>query len=369
MVEAGKKQMESLIHATTIYYNDQHAQYVHELGAKLPKELSCIYLVNSGSEANDMAVLNSRMFTGNHAFISLRYSYHGMVGATHDLTSLGTWKYNVPNVSNFEKVTPPYLYRLPNQDVNWYVNEVSEVIKTNTSGKVVGFIAETMMGAGGFIPHPKGYLKGVYEHVRKAGGICIADEVQTGFGRTGSWWGFPKHDVMPDMMVLAKGVGGGAPLAVVATRPEIGALIKNKVHFNTYGGNPISCALGRQVIKILDDEKMIDNSRIQGEFLIPELKKFVNKYEFVGDVRGDGLMIGIELVKDKKSKEPGTLVSLNVMERAKELGLLLGRGGLNSQVLRVAPPLCINKEDSKFILEVLDKIFEEYGQGKLTYFS
>lgn len=129
-----------------------------------------------------------------------------------------------------------------------------------------------MMGAGGFIPHPKGYLKGVYDIVRKAGGICIADEVQTGFGRTGTMWGFPKHDVIPDMVVFAKGIGGGAPLAAVATRPEIAQVIKNKVHFNTYGGNPVSCAMGRAVINILEQDGLITNAKNMGDFLIPELK-------------------------------------------------------------------------------------------------
>lgn len=252
LVEAGQKQLEALPHATTVYCNDQHAQYVYELAQRLPKELGNVYLVNSGSEANDLAILHARLFTGNHTVLTLRHAYHGMAGITADLTSMGTWRYPVPNVNGIEKVIPPYLYRMKYKRMEDYVDEIKEVINTNTTGKIAAFVAESMMGAGGFVDLPQGYLKEAYKIARNAGGVCIADEVQTGFGRTGSMWGFTKHGVVPDIAVFAKAIGGGAPLAAVVTRPEIAEKMKQKIHFNTFGGNPFSCAMGRAVLRIID---------------------------------------------------------------------------------------------------------------------
>jgi alanine-glyoxylate transaminase/(R)-3-amino-2-methylpropionate-pyruvate transaminase len=230
-----------------------------------------------------------------------------------------------------------------------------------TPGQVAAFIAESIQGVGGTIVFPDGYLKHAYEHVRAAGGVCIADEVQTGFGRTGqNFWGFQLQGVVPDIVTMAKGIGNGAPLAAVVTTPQIAAVLAKRIHFNTFGGNPVVCAQGKAVLEVIEREKLQENALKVGNHILAGLEKLKQKHELIGDVRGRGLMIGVELVKDRNSKEPAKAECVEILELAREMGLLVGKGGLYGQTIRIKPPLCITVADADFLLEVLDAAFAKF---------
>jgi alanine-glyoxylate transaminase/(R)-3-amino-2-methylpropionate-pyruvate transaminase len=224
-----------------------------------------------------------------------------------------------------------------------------------TPGRVAAFIAESIQGVGGCVVFPDGYLRAVYEFVRQAGGLCIADEVQTGFGRMGShFWGFETQGVIPDIVTMAKWIGNGYPLAAVVTTPEIGRVLAQRIHFNTFGGNPVGMAVGKAVLEVIECEKMQENAARLGTSLLSGLEKLKRKHSIVGDVRGKGLLLGVELVRDRVTKEPATAECARVLENARDHGLLLGKGGLSGHTIRLAPPLCITQADADFVLDVLD---------------
>jgi alanine-glyoxylate transaminase/(R)-3-amino-2-methylpropionate-pyruvate transaminase len=363
VISAGNKQSELYQHSTTIYLHPNVAQYAEKLASKMPGDLKMCYFVNSGSEANDLALLMARAYTGNYDIIALRNAYHGGNASGMSVTAHSTWKYNVPHSFGVHHALSPYPYRGPwgYEDPNAgknYANDVKEVIDFATPGKVAGFIAESIQGVGGFVEFPDGYLKHTYEHVRAAGGVCIADEVQTGFGRTGThFWGFETQGVIPDIVTMAKGIGNGCPLAAVVTTPKIAQSLTGKVHFNTFGGNPVVSAMGKAVIEVIEKDNLQANSHKIGNQILAGLKKLKDKHKIIGDVRGKGLMLGIEMVKDRTTKEPASAECAAVLESAKEMGLLLGKGGLRGQTIRFAPPMCINSADANFLLEVLDAAF------------
>eukprot|EP00899_Mesostigma_viride_P005491 jgi/Mesvir1/14943/Mv14619-RA.1 len=256
VVEATRRQNELLQHCTTIYLNANIAEYAEQMAKRMPGNLKVSYFVNSGSEANDLAMTMARVYTGNYPMVALRNGYHGMSVGTMGLTAHHTWKYNIPQGDGILHALNPDPYRglFGNQPAK-YVEEVDNLLKHGTPGKVAGFIHETIQGVGGAVPLCKDYLTEVYKMVRKAGGLCIADEVQTGFGRTGTnYWGFQNHGVLPDIVVMAKGIGNGYPLAAVVTTPEIAQAMAQKLHFNTYGGNPVASAVGKTVLEVVDRE-------------------------------------------------------------------------------------------------------------------
>ena len=208
--------------------------------------------------------------------------------------------------------------------------------------------------------YPDGYLERAYVHVRQAGGLCIADEVQTGFGRTGThFWGFETQGVLPDIVTMAKGIGNGIPLAAVITRPEIARALAERIHFNTFGGNPFCCAIGKAVLEVIEREGLQQNCLDQGSYLLNGLKKLASRHSLIGEVRGKGLMVGVELVRDLKTKEPASQECARVFERAKELGVLIGKGGFFGNVLRIKPPMCLTRPDVDFLIEVLDLALKE----------
>ena len=365
VLAAAQAQYERLQHTTTIYLHPGITEYARELAARLPGDLSVCYFVNSGSEANDLAMMMARGYTGNYDVIALRNAYHGGTASTMGLTSHHTWKYNVPHSFGIQHAMMPDTYRGPwgADDPNaatHYANDVLDLIRYGTSGQVAAFIAESIQGVGGAVVFPDGYLEKVYAHVRAHGGLCIADEVQAGFGRTGShYWGFETQGVVPDIVTMAKGIGNGAPLAAVVTTPEIAQTLTHRIHFNTYGGNPISCAIGRAVLEVIDQDGLQANSRTQGDALIAGLRKLKEKFDLIGDVRGKGLMLGVELVKDRATKEPASAECARVFEVAKDMGLLIGKGGLHGNVLRIKPPMCIQRADVDFALAVLDQALSQ----------
>lgn len=364
IVEAGVQQMKTLMHSTTAYLHPGISMYAKELADKMPGDLKVCYFVNSGSEANDLAVLLARLYTGNSDILAIRNAYHGMSYTTMGLTALHTWKFPAVHGQGVHHVLCPDLYKgLFQRDdpeaVDKYVWDIQNLINSSTPGKIAGFIAEAIQGAGGFVELPDGYLKQAYEIVRKAGGVCIADEVQTGFGRLGThYWGFQNQGVMPDIVTMAKGIGNGVPLAAVVTTPKIASTLTQRLHFNTFGGNPVSMAIGRAVLKVIDEEGLQKRTLELGKRLKDGLEVLKKKHEVIGDVRGKGLMVAIELVKDKKSKMPLPPEEVaNYFEKTKDLGLLVGKGGLTGNVFRMAPPMCISAEDVDFALHVFDKTF------------
>ncbi len=361
VVQAANQQNETINHTTTIYLNPQIALYAKELATKMPGDLKVCYFVNSGSEANDLAVLMARASTGTYDLIALRNAYHGGSPGTMALTSHHTWKFNVPHSFGVQHARMPDTYRGPfgmdDPDAGKkYAADVGEIIQFGTSGKVAAFIAESIQGVGGSVVFPDGYLKHAYEHARAAGGLCIADEVQAGFGRTGThFWGFETQGVMPDIVTMAKGIGNGCPLAAVVTTPEIARSLASRIHFNTFGGNPVSCAQGRAVLRVIENEGLQANCLDLGAYLTTGFNKLAEKHSIIGQVRGKGLMLGVELVKDRATKEPAKEECAAVFERCKELGLLIGKGGLWGNTLRIKPPMCIHRADADFMLEVVDE--------------
>ena len=361
VVEAARKQNELLQHSTTIYLHPNVAEYARALAAKMPGDLKVCYFVNSGSEANDLALLMARVYTGNYDMIALRNAYHGGNASGMGLTAHHTWKFNVPHSFGVHHALTPDPYRgqwnreHPEAGKN-YAADVKNLIDYATPGRIAGYIAESIQGVGGCIVFPDNYLKHTYEYVRAAGGVCIADEVQAGFARTGThYWGFETQGVSPDIVCMAKGIGNGCPLGAVVTTPKIAAALQQRIHFNTFGGNPVVSAQGKAVLEVIEREKLQANALSLGNQLFAGLERLKQKHNLIGDVRGKGLLLGIELVRDRTTKEPAKVECSQVLETCKDLGLLLGKGGLSGQTIRFSPPMCINQHDASFILEVLDE--------------
>ncbi len=361
IVAAANRQNELLQHTTTIYLNPNIALYARDLAAKMPGDLKVVYLVNSGSEANDLALLMARAYTGCYDMIALRNGYHGGSQSTMGLTSHHTWKFNVPHGFGVQHAVLPDLYRGPHgkddpEAGRKYADDIRSLVQFGSSGKLAGFIAESIQGVGGTVVYPEGYLRHAYAHVRAAGGLCIADEVQTGFGRTGThFWGFETQGVIPDIVTMAKGIGNGCALAAVVTTPKIAQALASRIHFNTFGGNPVASAQGRAVLEVIEREGLQANSLRIGAHLKAGLERLAAKHDLIGDVRGLGLMLGVELVKDRGSKEPARDECAAVFEACKDMGLLIGKGGLWGNTLRIKPPMIFTAADADFMLEVLDE--------------
>ncbi len=364
VVNAVKAQSERLQHLTTLYLHPTIAEYSKMLADTMPGDLSMVYLVNSGSEANDLAMLMARVYTGNFDMITLRNGYHGMSGNAMGLTSQNSWKYPTPHGFGVHHALNPDLYRGPwgsddAEVADKYANEINQLIQHATCGNIAGFIAEPIQGVGGAMVCPDGYLNKVSDYVHQSNGLVIIDEVQTGFCRTGkTFWGFQAHNITPDIVTLAKGIGNGVPLAAVVTRPEIAHAFTQKMHFNTFSGNPVACAAGKAVLETIQQDNLQRNCAMLGDLLLQGLRGLQNKNECIGDVRGSGLMIGLDLVKNRNTKEPNPELASKIHEQAKELGLLIGKGGLHRNVLRIKPPLCITNADVEFIIQVLDYVFD-----------
>ncbi len=364
IVERVREQVGRLQHTTTIYLHPAIAEFGKRLAEHMPDDsgLTVSYFTNSGSEANEVAILSAREFTGNTEVVALRNGYHGGTQATMGLTAVGTWKFKTNPSLNVRHAAPGYCYRCPfgleypSCDLKC-AHDVKNLIRHETSGEVACFIGETIQGVGGTVTPPPEYFSIVYEIVREHGGLCVADEVQTGFGRTGTaFWGFENWGVTPDLVTMAKGIGNGAPLGACVTRPEIARMMKNRVHFNTFGGNPISMTQGLATLDVIDSDGIQENALKVGGHLKARLLELQDRHRLIGEVRGMGLMLGVELVRDRASKEPASTETAELLELCKERGLLLGKGGLAGNVLRIKPPMCLTRDDADFLTDCLDDV-------------
>ena len=359
VVRRVQEQAATLQHTTTIYLHPNAALFAKKLASKMPPGLEVTYFVNSGSEANDLAVSMARLYTGNDDVVGVRNGYHGGSPNAMALTSHHTWKYPLGGGGRVHHAVNPDPYRsafsgTPDEIASASANDIRDLIRYSTPGRIAAFIAEPMQGVGGVTRGAPNYLREAYAIAREHGGLCIADEVQTGFGRTGEhYWGFQNYGVVPDIVTMAKGIGNGAPLAAVTTRADIARTLAQRLHFNTFGGNPVSMAAGLAVLEIIDEEGIQENARVVGGRFKAGLERLQRDHRLIGDVRGMGLMLGVELVRDRATKAPAKAEAVEVLEAAREMSVLIGKGGLDANVLRIKPPMCITKDDVDYALEVL----------------
>jgi alanine-glyoxylate transaminase/(R)-3-amino-2-methylpropionate-pyruvate transaminase len=356
-----REQLETLQHTTTIYLHPNFPRFAQELSRRLPPGLDVVYFVNSGSEANDLAVTMARAFTGNIDVVALRNGYHGGTSMAMGLTSHHTWKYNIDYGARVLHAVNPDPYRspftgTPAEIATQSARDIRELIRFSTPGKIAAFLAEPINGVGGVTHGAPNYLGEAYAAIREHGGLCIADEVQTGFARTGAhYWGFENWGVVPDIVTMAKSIGNGLPCAAVVTRMEVAQALQQRIHLNTFGGNPLSMAAGLAVLEVIDEEGLQANAAAMGARIRTGLDDLMTRHALIGDVRGLGLMLGVELVEDRRTKAPAKAATAAVLEATKEMGLLVGKGGIDGNVLRIKPPLCITAADVDFALDVLDR--------------
>ncbi|KAI7996141.1 hypothetical protein LOK49_LG10G02399 [Camellia lanceoleosa] len=355
VVNAIVDQTNRLQHSTILYLNPTIVDFAEALASKLPGDLKVVFFTNSGTEANELAMMIARLYTGCHDIVSLRNAYHGNAAGTMGATGQCNWKFNVVQSGVHHALNPDPYRGVFGSDGKKYARDVEDLIAFGTSGHVAGFISEAIQGVGGIIELAPGYLPAVYSSIKKAGGLCIADEVQSGFARTGShFWGFETQGVVPDMVTMAKGIGNGIPLGAVVTTPEIAEVLTRRSYFNTFGGNPVCTAAGLAVLKVIEREKLQENAHVVGSYLKERLTALKDKHEIIGDVRGRGLMLGVELVTDHQLKTPAKVETMHVMEQMKDMGVLVGKGGFYGNVFRITPPLCFTKNDADFLVDVMD---------------
>ena len=346
------------------YLHDNITQYARRLCDTMPDGLDVCYFVNSGSEANELALRLARAATASHDVLVIDGAYHGH---TSNCIEMSPYKFNGrgghAKASWVHVVPMPDTYRgeIRDRDAGaGYALEVGRVIGEACSGggSIAAFFAETMLSCGGQIPLPAGYLSAAFEHVRRAGGLCIADEVQVGFGRVGdAFWGFELSEVIPDIVVMGKPIGNGHPLgAVVTTRAIADAFDNGMEYFSTFGGNPVSCACGLAVLDVIEEEALQERSRVLGHRFLEGLESLKKKHSIIGDVRGRGLFIGMELVRDRKTLEPADVEATTLVNRMKDRGVLLSTDGPLHNVIKIKPPLVLDEFDIDMTVRLLDDV-------------
>ena len=364
VVAAAMEQAQSLTHCTTMFYHPTPAHLAQELAQCMPtSDEWVVHFTNSGAEAIDLAMTMARTFTGNADLLSLRTAYHGPTAAAQSITGIANWRHpGMPG--NVAFVAEPNQYRgIFGPGTQPYLDEIERTIATATNGQVAGIVVESVQGYGGVVTMPPGYMSGAAERVRAAGGLYIADEVQSGFGRTGDhMWGFQSDEVVPDIVVMAKGLGNGFPIGAVVAKKHIAAPMAERFLFHTYGANPTSCAAARAVLQVIAQDKLQSNASVVGAALLKHLQDLQRKYEVIGDVRGRGLMLAIELVKDRKTKEPDTEMASAVFEQCREQGLILSKSGPSQSCLRMVPPMCLSLDDVEQVAEGLDHAFSNLAK-------
>jgi 4-aminobutyrate aminotransferase-like enzyme/Ser/Thr protein kinase RdoA (MazF antagonist) len=368
VVKAAQEQFAKL-NTNTRYLNKDLLRYAERLTATLPSPLSVVFMTASGSEANELALRLARTYTNNYDVIAMTSGYHGHTTSMIDISQYkfgGPGGKGAPQWVHLVPVADCYRGEFKYSDASAGEKYASSVKQTITEAKakghsIAGFICETFPSVGGQIVLPPGYLEHTYQHVRAAGGVCIADEVQTGFGRIGThFWGFEQQGVIPDIVVLGKPIGNGYPMGAVITTPEIADAFDNGMeYFSTFGGNTVACAVGNAVLDVLEQENLQTHSLEIGNYLLEHMRPLVNKHAIVGDVRGSGLFLGMELVRDRSTLEPADSEASYIANRMREHGILLGTDGPYHNVVKMRGPLPFSKDDADFFLEVLGKILEE----------
>jgi 4-aminobutyrate aminotransferase-like enzyme len=366
-VVSAAMEQNALLNTNTRYLDETIVRYAKLLTKKLPEGLDVCFFTNSGSESNDLALRIARCITGSKETIVLDGAYHGHLSS---LIEISPYKHNAPGGEG----PPDFVYSIPLPDsfrgiyrgdncTADYVNEVKKVIyKINDSSKTLSaFFVEALMGCGGQIVLPEGFLKKSFELVRMSGGLCIADEVQIGFGRMGTdFWGFETCGVIPDIVTLGKSIGNGHPLSAVVTTKEIADQFNNGMeYFNSYGGNPVSCAIGEAVLNVIEDEGLQENAEIVGSYLIEELFKLQSKYTFIGQIRGQGLFIGIELISNTDTLKPNKTLAAKIVNQMKDAGILISIDGPDHNVLKIKPPMVFNLENANELVINLKTIFDK----------
>lgn len=363
VVEAGQRQMAKL-NTNTRYLYDQLAEYAEKLLAKFPSSLSKVYFVNSGSAASDLAMRMAFAHTKNPNVLVMEHGYHGNTQISIDISD---YKFNnkkgFGQKSNILKAPIPDTY-LGKHKVNdgsagkLFAQDAIQVILD--SGKRVGaFITEPIVGCGGQVPLAEGYLQNLYPVIRNQGGICISDEVQTGFGRMGDYfWGYEAQGVVPDMVVLGKPMGNGHPMgAIVCTEAIAESFSKGVEFFSSFGGNPVSCAIGLAVLEVIEEEGLQENAKIVGDYYLELFRDLKKNHSCIGDVRGSGLFIGVELVKPGTTKADTALAS-HIKNELRNRNILISTDGPNDNVLKTKPPLCFSKENAVMVVENIDLILK-----------
>jgi 4-aminobutyrate aminotransferase len=359
VVEAIVAQVRTISHTSTLYANVPQSDLAERLASIAPGRLKKSFFTNSGTEADDTAVLSAKLATGRHEIVVLRHSYSGRSATALSAVGHSTWRPVAAQVPGIVHAPAPYCYRCPFKLTYpecglRCAEDIEDVIMTTTTGEIAAFMAEPILGVGGFIVPPPGYFERAVEIARAHGGLFIADEVQTGWGRTGeTWFGIEHWDVEPDIIASAKGLGNGAPIGVTIATPEVADKFPG-ITFSTFGGNPVSTAAALAVLRVIEEEDLRTNAAEVGAYFRGRLEELKDKHAAVGDVRGMGLMQGLELVEDRETKQPAPDAVATVFEEAKRRGVLVGKGGLYGNVIRTGMPLVASRDNVNELVEALD---------------
>ena len=355
-------------HTTHLYLSGYMAELAKKMADQAPGDMCKCYFTNSGSEANELAVLSARAAVGEPTVVALRLGYHGGTGVPIALCGQHSWKFRAQPAASVIHAIAPYCYRCPFGKTKGSCDlecaqDIKNLVETSTPGEVAALIVEPILGVGGFIDPPLEYHKRACDIIRSFGGKYISDEVQTGVGRLGQhFFAIEDSGVVPDLITAAKGLGNGAPIGAVIAKSDVADSLKGKLHFNTFGGDPYQTMQAAETIDIIHDENLIENARQMGTYLKEGLQELQKSFPFIGDVRGRGLMLGLELVKDPGTKEPATKETARLMDLAKDNQLLLGKGGLWGNVIRIAPSLNITRAECD---EVLIKLCQSLKSMKV----
>ncbi|MBO0860965.1 MAG: aspartate aminotransferase family protein [Chloracidobacterium sp.] len=360
VTEAIIDQVKKLNHVSTLYANAPQSRLAAKLAEIAPGNLEKSFFTNSGTEADETATMAAKLYTGRQEIITLRHSYSGRTAAALTAAGQAAWKILPAQVPGYHHALAPYCYRCPLK-LSYpecgvaCAKDLKEMIETSTSGQIAAFMAEPIAGAGGFIVPPKEYFKEAVAIIRQYGGVFICDEVQTGWGRTGDkWFGIEHWDVEPDIITSAKGMANGSPIGWTIARKEIADAVPS-LSFSTFGGNPVTTRAAMATIEVIEQENLAQNAKVVGDYLREKLMGLQERYEVIGDVRGMGLMQGLEFVKDRKSKEPAPQEVLKVFEETKKRGVLIGKGGSYGNVIRLGPPLVATKDNMDELVTALDE--------------
>lgn len=356
-------QMKKLQHTSTLYPTVPIVALAEKLAQVTPGRLQKSFFTNSGTEAIETAILLAQLYRNSHEIIVLRHCYSGSSLLTMNVTAHRNYRIVESLVPGVKHAHNAYCYRCafgleyPSCDLQC-AKDMKELIETSTSGHPAGFLAEPIQGVGGFITPPKEYFQEVVSTVRSYGGLFICDEVQTGWGRTGDkMFGIEHWGVEPDVMVMAKGAANGAPVGITIATPEVGDALKGG-HISTFGGNPVTAAAALATIDVIEKKDLARNAKKMGDYLRSGLDEMKEKYPIIGEVRGMGLIQGMEIVKDRKSKQPAADYVAELFEETKKEGLLIGKGGLYGNVIRISPPMTIGRPDIDHAMSALDDAFE-----------